>query len=69
MAQHRPDMLLGAGTLLSFADVQAAKAAGASFAVAPGLNPKTVACASQADLPFRARVFAPPAISSSCHGT
>lgn len=40
-AKH-PDMLIGAGTVLNEAQVLAAKEAGASFIVSPGLNPNTV---------------------------
>lgn len=38
-----PDMLLGAGTVLSAAQADAAMAAGAQFIVSPGLNPDVVA--------------------------
>jgi 2-dehydro-3-deoxyphosphogluconate aldolase/(4S)-4-hydroxy-2-oxoglutarate aldolase len=38
-----PDMLVGAGTILSVEQVDAALAAGAQFLVAPGLNPAVVA--------------------------
>ncbi|MDO4587364.1 MAG: bifunctional 4-hydroxy-2-oxoglutarate aldolase/2-dehydro-3-deoxy-phosphogluconate aldolase [Planctomycetia bacterium] len=37
-----PDMLIGAGTVLTTSQVDAAIAAGADFIVAPGLNPTTV---------------------------
>ncbi len=37
-----PDMLLGAGTVLNAGQVDKAMEAGASFMVAPGLNPNTV---------------------------
>jgi len=65
MVSHRPEMLLGAGTLLCAADAQAARAAGAKFAVAPGLNPKTVLYASQADLPFAPGVCTPSDIEQA----
>ena len=52
MARHRPALLVGAGTVLSEENVKAAKAAGARFAVAPGLNPAVVQHAAQAGLPF-----------------
>lgn len=38
-----PDMLVGAGTVLTTEQVDAAIAAGAKFIVSPGLNPKVVA--------------------------
>ena len=37
-----PDMLLGAGTVLTPAQADAAIEAGASFIVSPGLNPEVV---------------------------
>lgn len=37
-----PDMLVGAGTVLSIAQAEAAVAAGAKFIVTPGFNPKVV---------------------------
>jgi 2-dehydro-3-deoxyphosphogluconate aldolase/(4S)-4-hydroxy-2-oxoglutarate aldolase len=45
-----PDMLVGAGTLLTGADVLRAKTAGASFGVSPGLSESTVRAAQEAGL-------------------
>jgi len=42
IAQALPEMLLGAGTVLTTAQADAAKAAGAKYMVAPGLNPDVV---------------------------
>lgn len=42
MKQARPDMLVGAGTVLTAEQVDRAMAAGAEFIVSPGLNPNTV---------------------------
>ena len=42
MAKAYPQMLLGAGTVLTTAQVDAAVEAGAQFIVSPGLNPKIV---------------------------
>ena len=42
MREQRPDMLLGAGTVLSEKQAAAAKAAGAQFVVSPGFNPAVV---------------------------
>ena len=52
IAEKRPQVLVGAGTVLNDANVKAAKAAGAKFAVAPGLNPVTVQHAAECGLPF-----------------
>lgn len=42
MHEALPEMLIGAGTVLTTEQVDRAVAAGASFIVAPGLNPKVV---------------------------
>src|SRR4030042_4041125 len=42
MAKEFPDMLLGAGTVLSIDQVKSAVDTGAKFIVSPGLNPKVV---------------------------
>jgi 2-dehydro-3-deoxyphosphogluconate aldolase / (4S)-4-hydroxy-2-oxoglutarate aldolase len=42
MAKEFPDMLVGAGTVLTTEQVDRAVAAGAKFIVSPGLNPKVV---------------------------
>lgn len=42
MSNHFPDMLIGAGTVLTTEQVDKAVAAGAKFIVSPGLNPKVI---------------------------
>ena len=42
MAEQFPDMLIGAGTVLTIDQVDRAMAAGAKFIVSPGLNPNIV---------------------------
>lgn len=42
MTEKFPDMLIGAGTVLTTEQVDRALAAGAEFIVSPGLNPKVV---------------------------
>jgi 2-dehydro-3-deoxyphosphogluconate aldolase / (4S)-4-hydroxy-2-oxoglutarate aldolase len=49
---HRPEVLVGAGTVTSPDNLAAAQACGANFAVAPGFNPDIVARAKQAGMPF-----------------
>ncbi|MEE8808358.1 MAG: bifunctional 4-hydroxy-2-oxoglutarate aldolase/2-dehydro-3-deoxy-phosphogluconate aldolase [Lactimicrobium sp.] len=51
MHQACPDMLLGAGTVLSKEQVLAARDAGASFIVTPGLNPEIVTFCQKENLP------------------
>ena len=47
-----PEAVVGAGTLLTVEQLQAAKAAGATFGVAPGFDPVVVAAAKAEGLPF-----------------
>jgi 2-dehydro-3-deoxyphosphogluconate aldolase/(4S)-4-hydroxy-2-oxoglutarate aldolase len=47
-----PDMLVGAGTLLTVDQVKRAHAAGAEFGVAPGLNETVVKAALDLGMPF-----------------
>jgi len=47
-----PGMLVGAGTLLDIAQVKQARAAGAQFGVAPGLNAVVVRASLDAGMPF-----------------
>jgi 2-dehydro-3-deoxyphosphogluconate aldolase/(4S)-4-hydroxy-2-oxoglutarate aldolase len=65
IATHRPQLLLGAGTVLTAENVQAAKAAGARFAVAPGLNPAVVRHAAECQLPFVPGVCTPSEIEQA----
>jgi len=62
VAREFPEMLVGAGTVLTAAQVDAAAAAGARFAVAPGLNPDIVARAAGAGLPIIPGVATPTEI-------
>ena len=52
IAREVPEAVVGAGTLLTPEMVKAAKAAGATFGVAPGFDPVVVQAAKEADLPF-----------------
>jgi 2-dehydro-3-deoxyphosphogluconate aldolase / (4S)-4-hydroxy-2-oxoglutarate aldolase len=54
-----PQVHLGAGTLLTGEQVVAAKAAGASFGLAPGLNPEIVRLAHERGLGFIPGVMTP----------
>lgn len=64
MAKERPQLIVGAGTVLTQANVIAAKKSGAAFAVAPGLNPLTVEVAQAAELPFIPGVATPSDIEA-----
>lgn len=52
MVEAVPDAVVGAGTVMTPAQMQAAKAAGARFAVSPGATPTLYAAARDADLPY-----------------
>jgi 2-dehydro-3-deoxyphosphogluconate aldolase/(4S)-4-hydroxy-2-oxoglutarate aldolase len=52
LSRERPELLVGAGTVLSIDNARAAKQCGARFGVAPGLNPEVVAEAARIGLPF-----------------
>lgn len=59
MTAAYPDMFVGAGTVLTCEQADAAYAAGAKFCVAPGLNPKVVKHCLDGGIPFA------PGISSA----
>ena len=52
MAEACPDMLVGAGTVLTTAQVDEALAAGAKFIVTPGLDPEIVTYCQSKDIPI-----------------
>ncbi|WP_394250027.1 bifunctional 4-hydroxy-2-oxoglutarate aldolase/2-dehydro-3-deoxy-phosphogluconate aldolase [Vibrio profundi] len=52
MREAYPEMCIGAGTVLNADQVDKAKAAGAEFVVAPGLNPTTVKYCQQVGMPI-----------------
>jgi len=52
VAKAVPEMLVGAGTVLSEADLDAATEAGARFALSPGATPKLLKAARDAAIPF-----------------
>src|SRR5271170_649 len=52
LTRERPDMLVGAGTVLTASQVELAKENGAAFGVSPGVNPHTAQRARQVGLQF-----------------
>lgn len=54
-----PEMTVGVGTILTPKQVNEAKEAGASFGVAPGMNPRVVAEAVRIGLPFAPGICTP----------
>lgn len=63
--RHRPEVLVGAGTVLTAAQVAEVSQAGAQFAVAPGYNPSVVGAALHASLPFAPGVMTPTDIEAA----
>jgi 2-dehydro-3-deoxyphosphogluconate aldolase / (4S)-4-hydroxy-2-oxoglutarate aldolase len=64
LTRQRPQLLVGAGTVLTPANLEAAKASDAAFAVAPGLNPQLVRQAQDLGLPFVPGVATPSDIEA-----
>ncbi len=52
MAEQYPDMLVGAGTVLTSQQIDRAAAAGAKFIVSPGLNPDNVRYCQEKGIPI-----------------
>ena len=59
IANELPDMLLGAGTVLTTAQVDKALASGAKYMVAPGLNPEVVKYCQSLNVPMLPGVCTP----------
>lgn len=59
IAKELPDILLGAGTVLSLDQAERAIAAGARFIVTPGFNPAIVRYCAQRGIPIMPGVFSP----------
>lgn len=62
IAKNRPEILVGAGTVLTLETLKIAKDSGAVFAVAPGLNPRIVEAAADMGMPFIPGVATPSEI-------
>jgi len=62
---ERPDLLVGAGTILNVEDLNRAAECGAAFGVAPGLNPAVVAEAQRIGFPFAPGVMTPSDVEAA----
>jgi 2-dehydro-3-deoxyphosphogluconate aldolase / (4S)-4-hydroxy-2-oxoglutarate aldolase len=60
-----PEILLGAGTVLSISQLETAIAAGADFAVAPGTNPQIVQASLARELPILPGVSTPSEVETA----
>lgn len=65
MSSAIPDMLIGAGTVLSVEQAQAAIDAGAKFIVSPGINPEVVDYCKQKGVPMIPGVCTPTDIEKA----
>ena len=63
LRDERPDLLIGAGTILDTDQLQCALDAGAAFGLAPGFDPALVDAAIAAGLPFAPGIMTPSDIS------
>jgi 2-dehydro-3-deoxyphosphogluconate aldolase/(4S)-4-hydroxy-2-oxoglutarate aldolase len=59
MAEKRPELLVGAGTILTPDALRAAISAGARFGLAPGFDAEIVATAKAKDFPFAPGIMTP----------
>lgn len=59
MTEKHPEMMVGAGTVLTIQQVDEAVAAGAKFIVSPGLNPKVVNYCMEKNIPITPGVATP----------
>lgn len=65
VADAVPDMLVGAGTILTPEQAAKAKEAGAQFGVSPGCNPRVIQAARALGLPFAPGIMTPSDIESA----
>lgn len=65
MVKACPDMLVGAGTVLTTAQVDEAVAAGAKFIVSPGLNPNVVKYCVERNIPVMPGINNPSGIEQA----
>lgn len=65
MSERFPDMLIGAGTVLTTEQVDRAMAAGASFIVSPGTNPKVVKYCKEKNIPIIPGVCTPTEVEAA----
>lgn len=65
MSKEYPDMLVGAGTVLTPEQVDRAVAAGARFIVSPGLNEKVVTYCQEKNIPIVPGVVTPSEIEKA----
>jgi 2-dehydro-3-deoxyphosphogluconate aldolase/(4S)-4-hydroxy-2-oxoglutarate aldolase len=65
LSKERPQLFVGAGTVLTPENAKRAYDCGAKFAVSPGCNPAVVAAAQKIGLPFAPGVMTPSDIEAA----
>jgi 2-dehydro-3-deoxyphosphogluconate aldolase/(4S)-4-hydroxy-2-oxoglutarate aldolase len=65
IAAEHPDVLVGAGTVLTEQQVRQAKEAGARFVVSPGINPRVVDCCRDQEIAVYPGVCTPTEIEAA----
>lgn len=65
LRKERPHLTLGAGTVITHENLEAAAKCGAQFAVAPGLNPGIVSQSADMSIPFIPGVATPSEIEKA----
>lgn len=65
MTQAHPEMLVGAGTVLTIEQVDEAVEAGAKFIVSPGLNPEIVTYCKEKQIPMMPGVVTPSEVEQA----
>ncbi len=65
IAKTYPDILLGAGTLLTEDLVMLAADSGAKYGLAPGLNPRVIAAADSVNMAFMPGVMTPTEVETA----
>ncbi|SEC75822.1 2-keto-3-deoxy-phosphogluconate aldolase [Rhizobiales bacterium GAS191] len=65
ISAERPELLVGAGTVLDLASLEAARRSGARFGLAPGLDAQIVEAATAAGFPFAPGIMTPSDLSAA----
>ncbi len=65
LKDERPDVMLGAGTILTVDNLRRARDCGATFGVAPGFNTKVVGEALELGFPFSPGVMTPSDVEAA----
>ena len=65
MTAERPDLLVGAGTILDCESLSKARDSGAAFGLAPGFDPEIVSAATATDFPFAPGIMTPSELGAA----